>query len=161
MFGYIARRLKWLGLLAALSPFAVGPIAYMSTQDANEMRANGVEATAEIEGGTRSKRRRSGTSFSINLSWKDQAGQTRTAEKVHIGRSLADKIIRDDALIVETIKIKYLPNQPEKAPVAVEEMSAGGDPLTAAATMVGITLPISVVGGLVFWFLRRRDLRKA
>jgi hypothetical protein len=161
MFGFLARRLKWLGLLAALSPFAIGPIEYMSTQSTNEMRANGVEATADIEGGTRTKRRRSGTSFSINLSWKDKAGQTRTAEKVSIGRSLADKLIRDDALVVDTIKIKYLPNQPETAPVVVEELGAGGDPLTAAATMVGYTLPISLVGGLVFWLLRRRDLRKA
>jgi hypothetical protein len=157
MFGFIARRLKWFALLAALSPVAVGPMEYVSVLDTNEMRTDGIETTAEIEGGTRTKRRRSGTSFSINLSWKDQSGATRTAEKVHI----ADKIIRNDALVVDTIKIKYLPNQPEKAPVVADELGAGGDPLTAAATMVGYTLPISLVGGLLFWFLRRRDLRNA
>jgi hypothetical protein len=161
MIGFLLRRFKWLALLSTLLPFGLGPMEYVSTQDANEMRANGVEAVADIDGGTRTKRRRSGTSFSINLSWKDAAGKTRTAEKVSIGRSLADKLIRDDQLIVDKIKIRYLPLQPETAPVAVEELRAGGDPLTNALQLAGATLPISLVGGLIFFFMHRRDRRKA
>jgi hypothetical protein len=157
MIGWIFRRLKWFGLLAAIAPFAVGALEYNSVNLDNDMRANGIDAVAEIEGGTRTKRRRTGSSFSVNLSWKDAAGQMRMAEKVSISRSLADRIIKDDQLVTDTIKIRYLPNEPGRKPVIAEAVGSGGDPLKAGATMAAYFVPTAVLGALLFVFLRRRE----
>ena len=160
MIGWILRRLKWLGLLGVFAPVIIAPAEYMSTDRANEMQRNGVEAVAEIEGGTRTKRRRSGTSFSLNLSWADKAGQVRTAEKVSIPKSLADQLIKDDQLISDKIKIRYLPDDPAREPVIVGQFERNtGDPVTNALTMFAGALPISIIGGLIFWTLRRRERR--
>ena len=161
MIGWLLSRIKWLGLLGAAAPFLFAFISYSSTADENEMRANGVEAVAEIEGGTRTKRRRSGTSFSVNLAWKDKAGKEIKAESVSVGRGVADRIIRGDQLVVDTIKIRYLPDDLSKKPVIAEELGEGGDPIMKALTMFGIMTPTAILGGLLFFFLHRRERRAA
>ena len=161
MIGWLLSRIKWLGLLAAGAPFLFGPMEYMSATDTNEMRANGVEAVAEIEGGKKTTRRRSGTSFSVNLAWKDKSGKEIKAEGVKIGSSVASRIIRNDMLVEDTIKIRYLPDDPSKAPVIASELGEGGDPIMMALTTAGIFTPTAILGGLLFFFLHRREKRAA
>jgi hypothetical protein len=161
MMGWILRRVKWLTLALMAAPFIVAFVAYSGASETNEMRKDGVEAVADIEGGKRTKRRRSGTSFSLNLSWKDQAGKDRTATGVSIPRAVADRLIVDDALVADTIRIVYLPNDPERKPVLAETLGKGGaEPVTESLTAALSMVPTALIGGALFFFLRRREQRQ-
>jgi hypothetical protein len=162
MISWILSRLKWLGLLGAVSPFIVGGLEYNSASIASDFATNGVEVMADVDGGTRTKRRRTGTSFSLDMSWKDKAGQTLTAEKVSIPRDLADRIIVNDQLTVDKIKILYIPDRPgRKAVVATANARNVAEPVGAALKMFGMFLPVSLIGGALFYFLRRREQQSA
>lgn len=160
MISWILNRLKWVGLLAGLSPFIAGGLEYNSASIASDFATNGVETEADIDGGTRTKRRRSGTSFSLDLSWKDKAGKVQRAEKVSIPRDIADRIIQNDQLTIDKIKILYIPDDLSKTPVVAAANSRNvAEPVSAAAKMFGMLLPIGLMGGALFWFLRRREQR--
>jgi hypothetical protein len=159
MLGFLWRNLKWVGLALTLSPLLLAFGGYTSAVDTNELLKDGVETVAEIEGGKRKTRRRSGSSFSLNLTWKDTTGKPRTATDVSISREIADTIIVNDLLTIDTIKIRYLPNNPDKKPVLASSVGPGGDPLAGALAGFTTALPIALLGGGLFWFLRRREGR--
>jgi hypothetical protein len=161
MIAWILSRLKWLGLLAAVSPFVVGGLEYNSASTASDFAKNGVEVMADVDGGTRTKRRRSGTSFSLDLSWQDKAGKTQRAEKVSIPRDMADRIIVNDQLTVDKIKILYIPDDPSMKPVVAGANARNvAEPVGAALGVFATFLPISLLGGALFYFLRRREQRQ-
>jgi hypothetical protein len=161
MLGWILRRIKWAALALLALPFLFAFISYTTTADTNEMLQDGVETVAQIEGGKRRTGRRSGTSFSLNLTWQDAQGKPRSATGVTIPRALADRIIVDDMLTIDTLKIRYLPNDTSKNPVLADGLGKVGNPIQAAVSAAATTLPMALLGGLVFWFLRRRDQRQA
>ena len=163
MVAWILRRVKLLFLVMALVPVL---LLGFSIYDANvaypqkrELFEKGTEVAAEIEGGTRTKRRRSGTSFSVNLAWKDKAGKPRTAEKVSIGTTLANRIIQNDVLTVDTLKIKYLEADPEAGIFVLADNPTTGPspPFGLGAVLAG--LPVGLLGAAGFYFLRRREKR--
>lgn len=162
MMAWIMRRVKW-GLWAmAAAPllflgFLLADMFFFYPQKKSVFE-KGVETVATIDGGTRSKRRRSGTSFSLDLSWTDKAGKPRT-EKVSISRDLADKLIQNDALVVDKLKIKYLPDDLDAPILVLANMPATG-PVAPDSPMVGLALlPISLIGGGLLYFMRRREKR--
>lgn len=162
MISWILSRLKWIGLLAGLSPFIVSGLEYNSASIASEFAKSGVEVDAEVDGGTRTKRRRTGTSFTLDLSWKDKAGKVQRAEKVSIPRDIADRIIANDQLTVDKIKILYLPDAPHRAPVVASANARHvAEPGSAALKMFGAFIPVGLIGGGLFWFLRRRERQAA
>jgi hypothetical protein len=162
MIAWILSRLKWLGLLGAVSPFLVGGLEYNSASTASDFAKNGVEVMADVDGGTRTKRRRSGTSFSLDLSWKDKDGKTQRAEKVSIPRDMADRLIVNDQLTVDKIKILYIPDDPSKTPVVASANARNvAEPIGAALRMFGLFLPVGLIGAALFYFLRRREQRVA
>ena len=121
MIAWLVGKIRWLLLLGAVG----GPVfAYIGWSDAErikEVEKNGVEATAAIDGATRRKGRRSGVSYSVNLAWKDTKGNVQKAEKIAVSQSFADKIIRDDKIVRDTLKIKYLPDELDAKPVIIED----------------------------------------
>jgi hypothetical protein len=163
MIASLLRRLKWLGALAVLVPFLAAGFEYMSTEEANAFAMRGVETVAVIEGGKHRKGRRSGDSYSLDLAWKDGNGQIQRATGVHINRSLADQIIVADTLTRETLRIRYIPDEPERKPLILDNGPGhpSGDPIRNAAAVFSTFAPVAVFGGLLFWWLRRRELRTA
>jgi hypothetical protein len=163
MISWIVRRLKLLLWGMAVSPLLfLGYGLYDQFVRFPEQKAvydTGTEVAAHIDGGTRTKRRRSGTSFSVNLTWTDKAGKQRTAEKLSIGQALASKIIQNDQLIVDTLKIKYLEADDSVAPLVLAELtSPGPSPPIGFALALGM-LPIAAMGGGILYWLRRRAAR--
>jgi hypothetical protein len=163
MISWLLRRFKLVLWLMALSPLALlGWGLYDQFARYPEQKLifdTGTEVSANIDGGTRTKRRRSGTSFSVNLTWKDKAGKTRTAEKVSIGQTLADKIIRDDQLIVDTLKIKYVEADETVQPLVLAEMAPTGPSEPVGYLPVAGSLPLAFTGGGILYWLRRRAVR--
>lgn len=162
MMAWIMRRVKWGLWLIAAAPllflgFVLADMFYFYPQKKTVFE-KGIESVATIEGGTRTKRRKSGTSFSLDLSWTDKAGKPRT-EKVSISRDLADKLIQNDALVVDKLKIKYLPDDLDASALVLADMPATG-PVPPASPLTALTLlPISLIGGGLLYFMRRREKR--
>ena len=154
MIGWLLTRVKLVALAALVLPWLFAGYTYYDNNRIKNVLDNGVEATADIEGGTRTKRRRSGTSFSVNLAWKDRDGKPRTAEKVSISSTFANTIIRDDLLTRDTLKIKYLVDEVTETPIVLEDVSMI-DPLQFLVTL----LPVSILGGIAFFLLWRREKR--
>lgn len=108
MVGWIVGKLKWLLVICALG----GPIVALSCwHDGNRRRdvmANGVETVAVIDNATRVKRRRGGTTYKLDLSWRDAGGVAHRAEDVSISHEFARQIIVDDRLMAASLPIKYM-----------------------------------------------------
>lgn len=162
MLAWLIDKVRWVLLVAAVG----GPgLAYYSWSDAERIRsvvANGVETSALIEGATRTERRRGGTSYSLNLAWKDSKGGARKAEKVAISRVFADGILQNGWLTRDAVLIKYVPEDDTVTPVLLED-AGQQEGLDAFMLQAGLGAgAIGIVGsGLMFLLRRRRQLEAA
>lgn len=158
MLSWLFGKLKTLLLLAAVGGPALAGYMWWDETRIKDIEQNGIEATATIDGATRTKRRRSGESYDVNLSWKDQKGQPRTASSVSVSRVFAGQIIRDDKIVRDTVKIKYLSDDLDATPVLIED--AGRQLETDRELMwVGAGAgAVGIVGSLLF-FLGGRSRR--
>lgn len=155
--GWITGKIKWLLLIAAIG----GPVlAFFSWQDGERVRtiaAKGIEAQASVESATRTKRRRGGTSYSVDLAWKDAAGKDRSAEKVSVSNEFANRIVRNDKLTVDTLTIKYLPDEPGKDAVIIADDAARQADQDSEMIYVGAGAgAIGILGSGLFFLLGRR-----
>jgi hypothetical protein len=157
IFAWIVDRLRWL-LLGATGLGLV--LAYMGWSDASRIRdiaANGVEATARVEGATVVEGRRRGKTYSLKLSWQDAKGGARTADRVTVSSTYARKHIRGDTITLDTVRIKYLPDNAETMPIVLDDVGRQED-----SDEFMLTLGIGLAGGgavgslLMFLFTRRR-----
>src|SRR5262245_55842230 len=156
MLAWLIDKVRWLLLVAAVG----GPaLAYYSWSDAERIRdveTNGVEAVAVIEGATRTQRRRGGTSYSLDLAWKDSKGAVRKAEKVAVSRGFADKIIQNDKLTRDALRIKYLRDDPTVTPVLVEDANRQEEQ-DAFMVQAGVGAgAVGIAGSALMLLLRRR-----
>jgi hypothetical protein len=162
MVAWILGKLKWLGLILALGPMAFAYFEYESAARDTLFAREGKEAVATIEGATKSTGRRRGTSYSANLSWRDDAGQTRRADKVSISSSLADKLFADNKIVRDSVKIRYIPNDPSASPMVTEERTPTvREPVRAVVNMLPLLVPISLIGAALFFVLWRAGRRTA
>jgi hypothetical protein len=156
MLAWLIDKVRWLLLIAAVG----GPaLAYYSWSDAERIRdveTNGVEAVAVIEGATRTQRRRGGTSYSLDLAWKDSKGGVRKAEKVGVSRAFADQIVRNDKLTRDAVRIKYLRDDPTVTPVLVEDANRQEEQ-DAFMVQAGVGAgAVGIAGSALMLLLRRR-----
>lgn len=85
----------------------------------NQVVAKGVETEALITGATRKKGRKSGTSYYVDLAWKDSKGEMQRASDIHMSGAMARKLIRDDKIVVDSVRIKHLADLPGKEGVVL------------------------------------------
>lgn len=121
MLDWILGKLKSLCLIAAIGGPALAGYMWWDAEHIKDVEARGIEATATIDGATRTKRRRGGTSYDVNLAWKDQRGEARTATAVSISTAFATQIIRDEKIVRDNVKIKYLADDLEAKPILIED----------------------------------------
>lgn len=156
MIGWIVGKIKWLFVLAAIGgPF----IAYVGWEDSNrikEIQSKGIETVAVVTGATIRKKRGRTTGYRLKLSWKDNKGVVRKADRVSISTSYGSKIIADGKIKVAAIRIKYLADKAEEKPLVVPDM----DNQTSNAKLM---IPAGLGGGLIgllgafgFFFIGRR-----
>lgn len=158
MISWILGKLKGIFLLAAVGGPALAGYMWWDETRIKDIEQNGIEAAASIEGATRTKRRRGGESYDINLAWKDQKGQPRTASAVGVSIAFAGQIIRDDKIIRRSVRIKYLAEDQDAKPILLED--AGRQAETDRELMwVGAgTGVVGILGSLLF-FLGGRGRR--
>ena len=112
--GWLMGKLKWLLVIAAIGGPVSAYIGWTDVDRVNDVLAKGVESDARITSAVRKKGRKSGTSYYVNLAWKDTTGADRTAEDIRVSHAMAGKLFRDDRIIVNQVKIKYVAGQPDK-----------------------------------------------
>ena len=148
--------LKWALVIAIFAGPAFAYWSYTEAQTTKRIMADGVEATAVVDGGEIRSGRRSGTSYKIHAVWTDQAGAER-AENISISSEYAHKIIDgEDYLLIESVVVKYLANEPTvKAIVAEDGPTQVADDelmimLGAGAGVLGL------IGSAIFFLVGRK-----
>ena len=163
MLNWIVRKLKFLLVAAALGGPFMAFAGWSDGERTRRIEREGVEGQAAVLGATRTKRSRGGTSYSLDLSWKDGTGAPRSADKVSISQAFADKIIRDDKLLVNSVRVKYLPDDPEKSGVIILDDAAEQEHLDDVVTYMGAgASAVGILGcAYVFGFRRWRGQASA
>jgi len=121
MLAWLIDKVRWLFIVAAVGGPVAAYFGWADTRRLSDVEANGVEAVALIEGATRTQGRRGGTSYALNLAWKDAKCGVRKAEKVSVSREFADQIIRYDQIVRPSVRIKYMRDDDTVTPVVVED----------------------------------------
>jgi hypothetical protein len=158
MIAWILGRVKWLFLVAAVGGPVLAYIGYSEATEIRDVMARGRDATALIDSGTIKKGRKSGTSYTLNLSWDEGGGRTRTVEKVSISSNMADAVIVGDKIVRDKVKIKYLADAPDIKPVIVEDAARR---LQNQDDMLPVGVGAGVVGAIGAAFMLMRDRKKA
>jgi hypothetical protein len=152
-------QLKWALVIAI---FAGPAFAYWSYNDSNRIQrimTNGAELTATVHGGTVNRGRRGSVDYALDLSWASAQGET-LRRSVDISDAFAERIILNDAVMIDQVQVKYLASESDIPLVVVEDapeqlankqfdMWAG-----IVAAIAGVLL-----APLMFW-LERRSARK-
>jgi hypothetical protein len=156
-FGWIFAKLR----LALGGAAAIGLLlAYWGWSDGARIRdveANGIEATAFIEGATRMKRRRGGETYALKLAWRDATGEVQKAEKVTISSTFAGQIISGDRITRETVRIKYH-REPtiDSVPIVLEDAARQEDTDDFLMKFGFGISAVGVVGSGLFFLVGRR-----
>jgi hypothetical protein len=158
ILAWLIDRLRWLFLIAAGVGVVLAYMGYTDGARIRDLQANGVEATANVEGATRTKGRRSGESFTLKLSWRDANGTVLTSDRVPVSNTFAHRVIRGDRIMLNSVRIKYLPDGSDIPPLVLEDAGrqADDDDLMFKVGL-GLTGGGGVLALLMFLLARRRQ----
>jgi hypothetical protein len=155
ILAWIVDRLRWLFLIVT----GIGVVlVYLGWTDAariRDLQANGVVATATIEGATRTKRRRGGESYTLKLSWRDAKGTLQTSDRVSVSNAFALRIIRDGKIMLNQVRIKYLADI-DSEPLVIDDASRQAETDDFMLTIGAYLTGGGAVGALLFFLLARR-----
>jgi hypothetical protein len=154
---WLVDRLRWLFLIAAGIGVVLVYMGYTDGARIRDLQANGLEVTANVEGATRTKGRRSGESFTLKLSWRDAKGAVLTSDRVPVSNAFAHRIIRGDRIMLNSVRIKYLPDGSDTAPLVLDDADrqAENDDFMLKLGL-GLTGGGGVLSLLMFLLTRRR-----
>jgi hypothetical protein len=156
MLAWLIDKVRMLLLGAAIGGAVLTYLSWSDLERIRNVESNGVEATASIEGATRSQSRRGGTSYTLDLTWKDSKGAVRQAAKVGLSRTFADQIIQNGKLTRAVVRIKYLLDDESISPVLIEDADRREDQ-DASMLQAGIGVgAVGIVGSALMFALRRR-----
>lgn len=152
--------LKWALVLAIFAGPGFAYWSYTEAQTLKRVMAEGVEATAIVDGGESTSGRRRATTYKIHAIWTDQAGAER-AENITISSEYAGRIIQDDFLMIESVVVKYMPNDPA-APVIVAEDAPTQIADKELMIMLGAAAGVvGLIGSAIFFLVGRKKPQPA
>ncbi|WP_238253504.1 hypothetical protein [Methylorubrum podarium] len=127
--------------------------------------AMGLQTEATIDGATRVKRRRGGTTYTLDLSWTDGGGLKRKVEEVSVSPALAAQLIADNHLVVDRIPIKYIPGEAgspkQDENIIVLDDTAYQEKTDEELVYAGAGAGVLGLAGSALFFLPRRRRRDA
>jgi hypothetical protein len=112
-----------------------------------------------VAGDRRRPGRRSSRTWNLHAMWKTTTGLQRD-DDIDISSEFADRIIADGGLIIDTVKIKYLPSDPNAQAIVVEDV----DQMLANRQLflwLGIGAGVAGVFGSAAFFLYGRKKKAA
>lgn len=115
-------RYATLGLaLAAIALFGTALAAYLDAGRVRDIMANGMEATAEVEGGRLGVRQASGDDYTVDVVWQDAAGTRHAAKGLPVTGVLGRQLMAGEAGDPPTLLIKFDAAAPGRGPVIVRQ----------------------------------------
>lgn len=157
---WVVDRVRWLLLAAAGGGAVMAYIGWSDAQRIHDVETNGIETVARIDGATRTKSRRGGETYSLKLAWRDNKGGIQTHEKVKISSDFARQIIRNDTIVRDAVRIKYLPEATiDSVPIVLED-AARQEEQDEFMMKLGFGLAgVGAIGSGLFFLVgrRRRD----
>ena len=159
MLKWIRRYLTWLCIAIAVAGCATFALGLKRQIHIGNVMENGAQAVA-IVSRAQSISRKNLKSYTIDLTWKDKDGKTRSATGVPISATFAERIVNNGVLLVPAVEIRY----PMKSPTALPAIVADADTLSAAAAMLQvwglIQVALGAFGALLFgWLLPRMGVQ--
>ncbi|SIQ73516.1 hypothetical protein [Bosea sp. TND4EK4] len=152
------RRKWWVWPMAASVGFVVSISSWRDGARIQQIAVEGIKAQASVERISR-KRTRSGTEYALDLAWTDTAGQPRKAATVSISGHLAQRILPNDKLAVDTLPVRYLPGETSESSAVLEDDAETQRKHQDVLTNWGIALSAVGLSGLaVIFFIRRRHV---
>ena len=158
MLEWIKNKLKWLAVAAALAGPVFAVIGWTDIDRVNDIASKGVDGDARITSAVRKKGRKSGTHYYVDLAWKDAKGADQTAQEVRVSTAMAGRLFRDDRIVVDRVRIKYLVDNPSKEGLVLtddvnEELDLDrfmmwGGAVVAAIGLLGCALMFGLIGRL-------------
>lgn len=152
MLSGIIGRLRWILVIALIGGPVFAFMSYQDNQRLDNLKENGVQASAYIESGEVREGRRSGKTFKVNLTWEDENGEARRADGVTISGDFANQIIQNDTIMVDYIDVLYLGDATVKPAVVgdLEEQISQNDLMMKVGAGAGGVGLIGVILMLVF-----------
>lgn len=161
MFRGLLSNIKWFLLAAGV----IGPfLGYTSMQDLSRydaLKESGVNTQAYIEGATETERRKRGrtrgSSYSLDLVWLDASGAERRAKSVGITSDLANRVIKNNEIVMNELPILYMESDASVEPAIVQDMPKQVDQAGFMRTAGFVGGGIGILGFLAVMFMRRRS----
>jgi hypothetical protein len=162
MLAWLFGKVRMLFGLAAIGGPIMAFLGWQDVQRIDQLEKDGIEAVAVIDGATRKKSRRGGTTYSVNLVWKDAQGGERKVEGLSISQGFAGQIIRGDKIVRDAVKVKYLAGDPDISPIIVEDKNRQEESDTFMMQGGLVAGGIGIAGsGLLLLLARRRKEQAA
>jgi hypothetical protein len=147
--------LKWALVIAIFAGPGFAFWSFTEAQTLKRVMADGAEATAIVEGGESTSGRRRGTTYKIHAIWTDQAGAER-AESITISSEYAGKIIEDDFLMIDSVVVKYLANEPDVPAIVAEDGPTQIADKELMMWLGGGAGVIGLIGSAIFFLMGRK-----
>jgi len=154
MIERIVSNIKWLLLIAIVGGPGWSYLNWTDLEKINRVSVEGTEVTALVDGGESRSGRRSGTSYTIHAIWPE--GDLERAEDIAITSEYAKKIIQDDMLMIDTVQVKYIPNDLSAKAFVVEDLpqqQADKELMIWLGVAAGV---VGAIGSAIFFLAGRR-----
>jgi hypothetical protein len=120
MLAGLLSSLKWLLVIAMVAGPLYACWTYSEAQTFKHVMADGVEADARVDRGEASTGGRSASSYKIHAIWTDNTGAERE-ESIEISPSYASRIIGEGFILIDSVNVKYLQDEPKVAAIVAED----------------------------------------
>lgn len=114
--------LRWYFIFALFVGPVVSGFGYHDYTRLTHLDENGLRAVATVHSAVETKRRLFGKSYTLEISWLDTENKVRVADEVDIDRRQANRIIRNNTIVLDNINIVYLEYEPRLEPTTVDSL---------------------------------------
>jgi hypothetical protein len=97
--------------------------------------------------------------YRLDLDWRDDAGRARRAEQIAIDPALGRRLVEGNALVQDSVRIRYDLADPGRVLMIDPPQGATSqrNPFAQGLIAAGVSWPLSILGGLLFYFALRRE----
>ena len=117
--GFLAN-LRWPLVIAMVAGPLYACWTYSEGQTFNHVMVDGVEADARVDRGEARTGSRSASAYKIHAIWTDNKGAERE-ESIEISSSYASRTINEGLILIDSVKVKYLPAEPKVGAIVAED----------------------------------------
>jgi hypothetical protein len=155
MFGNLLRNLKWALVIAIFAGPGFAYFSYTEAEAIKKVMAEGVEATAAVDGAASESGRRRATTYTIHAIWADDGGVQHAAD-LDISSEFADQVIEGDYIVIDAVQVKYTPGGDDATAVVIDDADQQIADKMLMVYLGAATGVIGLIGSAIFFLTGRR-----